>query len=211
LHDETLQALGNLRLVLSSARRSHDPGALAEAVDQALEQLGVDITSLRSLITDLRPGALDQLGLEPALLALVERVRRTGLEVECQIELAGEHDRHSDRLVPELEVGVYRIVQEALTNVVKHGGAGNARLQVIERDRQVSVLVSDDGQGFDPTARAAGFGLMGMRERSELLSAHLSVQSAVGTGTVIRLTCPAAHRLAEPGVSQAPASLDAIG
>jgi signal transduction histidine kinase len=211
LHDETLQALGNLRLVLSSARRSHDPGALAEAVDQALEQLGVDITSLRSLITDLRPGALDQLGLEPALLALVERVRRTGLEVECQIELAGEHDRHSDRLVPELEVGVYRIVQEALTNAVKHGGAGNARLQVIERDRQVSVLVSDDGQGFDPTARAAGFGLMGMRERSELLSAHLSVQSAVGTGTVIRLTCPAAHRLAEPGVSQAPASLDAIG
>jgi signal transduction histidine kinase len=211
LHDETLQALGNLRLVLSSARRSRDPGALAGAVDQALEQLEVDITSLRSLITELRPAALDQLGLEPALLALVDRVRRTGLDVECEIELAFDHDRHRERLVPELETGVYRVVQEALTNAVKHAGAGRARLEVLERDQQIRVLVSDDGQGFDSSATTAGFGLMGMRERSELFGARLSVQSAVGEGTVISFTCPAAHRRRGPDVSEAPPSLDATG
>jgi signal transduction histidine kinase len=194
LHDETLQALGTLRLVLSGARRSEDPAVIAGAMDQALEQLEVDITSLRALITELRPAALDQLGLEPALLALADRVRRAGLDVECQIELAHERGLVSERLVDELEVGVYRILQEALTNAVKHGAATHARMQVVERDDRVSVLVRDDGTGFDPLARTAGFGLMGMQERSNLLGGRLSVDSSPGGGTTVSATFAVARR-----------------
>jgi signal transduction histidine kinase len=206
LHDETLQALGTLRLVLSGARRSDDPGVMARAVDQAVEQLEVDITSLRALITELRPAALDQLGLEPALLALADRVRRAGLEVDCQVELAYDGGQASERLVNELEVGVYRIVQEALSNAVKHGAAAHARVEVLERDDRVSVLVSDDGRGFHPSAPTAGFGLMGMRERSELLGGRLSVDSTPAGGTTVSATFPMMRRYREsdpPGSSLA--------
>jgi signal transduction histidine kinase len=198
LHDETLQALGTLRLVLSGARRSDDPAVMAGAVDQALEQLEVDITSLRALITELRPAALDQLGLEPALLALAERVMRTGLEVDCHVELAYDRGQASERLVDELEVGVYRIVQEALANAVKHGAAEHARVEVVERDERVSVIVSDDGQGFDPSARSAGFGLMGMRERSDLLGGQLTVDSTPAGGTTVSATFVTARRHSQP-------------
>jgi signal transduction histidine kinase len=204
LHDETLQALGTLRLVLSSARRSEDPAVMAGAVDQVLEQLEVDITSLRALITELRPAALDQLGLEPALLALADRVRRAGLEVECQVELADERGRASERYTAELEVGIYRIVQEALTNAVKHGAAAHARVQVLERNDHVSVLISDDGQGFDPAMRSAGFGLVGMQERSDLLGGRLSVDSSAGDGTTVSATFAVARRPRESVRSASP-------
>jgi signal transduction histidine kinase len=197
LHDETLQALGTLRLVLSGARRSDDPAVMARAVDQAVEQLEVDITSLRALITELRPAALDQLGLEPALLALADRVRRAGVEVDCQVELASGGGQASRRLVDELEVGVYRIVQEALSNAVKHGEAAHARVQVLERDDRVSVLISDDGRGFHPSAPTTGFGLMGMRERSDLLGGRLSVDSTPAGGTTVTASFPMARRNGE--------------
>lgn len=204
LHDETLQALGTLRLVLSGARRSDDPAVLAGAVDQAVEQLEVDITSLRALITELRPAALDQLGLEPALLALADRVRRAGLDVDCRVDLAYEQGRASERYTDELEVGAYRIVQEALANAVKHGRAGHVRVEVVERDERVNVLVSDDGQGFDPAVRTAGFGLLGMGERSDLLGGQLSVESAPGAGTTITVTLPARRRQRALGLAPTP-------
>jgi signal transduction histidine kinase len=206
LHDETLQALGTLRLVLSGARRSDDPAVMARAVGQAVEQLEVDITSLRALITELRPAALDQLGLEPALLALADRVRRAGLEVDCQVELAYDGGQASERLVNELEVAVYRIVQEALSNAVKHGAAAHARVQVLERDDRLSVLVSDDGRGFHPSAPTVGFGLIGMRERSELLGGRLAVDSTPAGGTTVSATFPTTQRFREsdpPGSSLA--------
>jgi len=189
-----LQALGTLRLVLSGARRSDDPVVMARAVDQAVQQLEVDITSLRSLITELRPAALDQLGLEPALLGLADRIRRAGVEVDCRVELAGGGGLVGGRLVDELEVGVYRIVQEALSNAVKHGEAGHARVEVCERDGRVRVLVSDDGRGFHLADPTAGFGLMGMRERSELLGGRLSVDSSPGHGTTVSVSFAVARR-----------------
>ncbi len=128
LHDETLQALGNIRLVLSSAARSGSAEQMSNGIRQALEQLEVDITGLRALITELRPAALDQLGLEPALEALFDRVRRTGLEVDGEIELAYEIGVNDDRLDGDLETAIYRIVQEALTNAVRHGSAHHAEI-----------------------------------------------------------------------------------
>jgi signal transduction histidine kinase len=194
LHDETLQAMGNLRLTLSGARRSGDPAGLANAVERAVQQLESDITTLRALITELRPAALDELGLEPAVLALIDRVRRGGLDVDANVELAYDHGDGTARLAAELETGVYRIVQESLTNAVKHGGATRASVEVLEDDEQVTVTVRDDGSGFKTAASTDGFGLTGMRERAKLLGGELSVRSAPGEGTTISVAVPATHR-----------------
>ena len=194
LHDETLQALGSLRLTLSSSRRSGDTAVLAAAVEQALEQLDLDITTLRALITELRPAALDQLGLEPALQALIDRAGRGGVEVTCDVSLAYERGDAPDRFAAELETGVYRIVQEALTNAAKHGEATRVAVSVIEDGGQVHVTVRDDGRGFDTGQTTAGFGLAGMRERVELLSGDLSLISAEGRGTTVTAVLPVIRR-----------------
>jgi len=207
LHDETLQALGNLRLVLSGARRRGEPEAMSAAIAQALEQLDFDITTLRALITELRPAALDQLGLEPALMALVDRVRRGGLDVDAHVELESERGALSARLAPELETAVYRIVQEALTNAVKHGGASRASVEVLEADGAVAITVRDDGSGFDPQAATEGFGVAGMRERADILRGDLSVQSAPGAGTTVTVTLPAERRVLD-GSETVPVAAD---
>jgi signal transduction histidine kinase len=206
LHDETLQALGSLRLTLSGARRSGDPEVMAAVLEQALEQLDLDITTLRALITELRPAALDQLGLEPALLALIDRTRRGGLEVDAKVVLSYENGEASERHTPDLETGVYRIVQEALTNAGKHGAAQRATVSVTDQEEQVHVTVRDDGRGFDPTAVTAGFGLTGMRERVEILGGELAVSSVVGEGSTVTATLPIARRQAS-AVPAAPPSM----
>ncbi len=210
LHDETLQALGSLRLMLSTAGRSGSADAMRAAIARSLTQLESDIATLRSLITELRPAALDQLGLEPALLALVDRVRSSGLELDVDVELAFEHGRADQRLTPELETAVYRIVQEALTNAIKHGGASRAVLEVRDDQEFVELSVRDDGSGFDPAGATGGFGMLGMRERATLLDASLEIDSAPGAGTTVRSRFPVKRRRPEPpSVGSAPeAELD---
>jgi signal transduction histidine kinase len=193
LHDETLQALGGLRLLLAGALRG-DEAVKDAAIGQAMTQLESDIATLRALITELRPAALDQLGLEPALQALIDRVRVGGLDVDVQIELDGEPGRVHERLTSDLETGIYRIVQEALTNAVKHGGAHRAVVEVTEVGGQVSVTVRDDGVGFDPATATTGFGLIGMRERAELLNGTIDTDSVPGRGTTIRVLLPVSRR-----------------
>jgi signal transduction histidine kinase len=202
LHDETLQALGSLRLVLSAAARSGDLEALKRATAQSLKQLESDIATLRGLITELRPAALDQLGLEPAVLALVDRFCSGGLDVDAHVELALDGDSEKDRLETELETGIYRTVQEALTNAVKHGHARRAAVELVGDEQTVHVSVRDDGVGFDLTADTDGFGLLGMRERVELLGGEITIESAPGEGTQIAASLPAVRRgRASPEVS----------
>jgi signal transduction histidine kinase len=197
LHDDTLQALGNLRLMLSGAQRTGDRATMSGAIGQALEQLEVDIATLRALITELRPAALDQLGLEPALVALVDRVSTADLQVDANVDLALEGNRATSRLMPELETGVYRIVQEALSNAIKHGQATRAMVEVIEDDHTVRVTVRDNGEGFDQTVTTSGFGLLGMRERAELLAGEITIESAPGEGATITAVLPV-HRRPKP-------------
>ncbi len=163
---------------------------MASAIGRALDQLENDIAGLRALITELRPAALDALGLEPALGALVDRVRATGLEVDDNIELAFEHGRADERLDGELETGVYRIAQELLTNAVKHGEATRISVEVLEDDCRIAIMVRDDGSGFDPAADTKGFGLLGIRERVELLQGELEISSAHGQGTTVTAVLP---------------------
>jgi signal transduction histidine kinase len=198
LHDETLQSMSALRIGLSAAARSDRPDALGQAVRQAVDQLEEAIANLRALITDLRPAALDELGVQAALEGLAERTARTGMQVEVSIELAYEQGRESTRHTPELETAVYRIVQEALTNAAKHGNAERATVEVREQDGTLHLTVSDDGQGFDPQQDTDGFGLLGMHERIELLAGELEIDSAPGRGAVLTAKFPALRRASEP-------------
>jgi signal transduction histidine kinase len=197
LHDETLQALGNLRLMLSAGRRGDDPERLRRAVDEALEQLGVDISSLRALIAELRPAALDQLGLEAALTALMDRTRQTGIEVAERIDLSHERGEASSRLLAEQETAIYRIVQEALTNIAKHARASRVQVEVVEDRSVIRIVVADDGVGFEPTTWSGGFGLEGIRERVELLDGELRIVSAPEEGTELTVTLIPRHQPAE--------------
>ena len=194
LHDETLQSLAALRLSLSMAYRRGGPEVLEEAVVQAIDNLDEGITSLRGLVTDLRPAALDELGLQAAVAALCERASRHGLEVDSSIELAFEQGRERTRHIPELESAMYRIIQEALTNATKHGHATRAVIEAREDESTVELSIRDDGQGFDPASRTAGFGLLGMRERAGLLHGAVHIESSPGEGTTVSASFPAQRR-----------------
>jgi signal transduction histidine kinase len=197
LHDETLQELGGLRVLLSAARRSKDPERLDEALGQALDLVTGGIANLRALIADLRPAALDDIGTGAALSGLVERVRATsGLLIELTVDLSFEAGRVPSRHVPELEEAIYRIVQEALTNAIKHANAQRVWIDVREADGAVAIVVGDDGQGFDPDVAATGFGLVGMRERAMLAKGTLEVRSAADTGTVVEVSLPVRETIA---------------
>ncbi len=190
LHDETLQSLSALRVGLSTAKRSGRPELLEQAVTTAIDHLEEGITNLRALITELRPASLDELGAAAAILALCERAERQGIDVDVNIDLAYEQGREPARHIPEVETAMYRIVQEALTNAAKHGGAKRAVVEVREDKTNVCVSVRDDGAGFDPSAHAEGFGLLGMHERVQLLDGTLEVDSALGRGTTISASFP---------------------
>src|SRR5918995_39267 len=197
LHDETLQELAGLKVLLSGARRTEDVERSRTAIDQALEIIGHGIANLRALITDLRPASLDELGTEPALSALVTRFRaQTGLDVDLDVDLAYEQGRQPDRHAPELELVIYRFVQEALTNVAKHAQAEAIHVRVVEDDAERAVLVEvhDDGRGFNPGDASEGFGLLGMRERVAAVGGSVAVESSPGEGTRLCARLPVARR-----------------
>jgi signal transduction histidine kinase len=215
IHDESIQGIGALRLQLANARDLDDKEALSKAVDAALEGLGTEIDGLRHLITELRPAALDDLGLAAALEALARRAQAIdGLEVKTEIALGGGPDGADDggrRLDAELESTIYRVVQEALTNVSRHAQATRAVISVTESDGVVTASVTDDGRGLPETSRLGprgdglegGFGMSGMRERAELVGGELEWARAPERGTIMSLTVPLAGR---PAATSNPAS-----
>jgi len=186
LHDETLQGLGGLRLLLSSAARSEDPARAREAMREAIGHIEQEIENLRAIITELRPAALDELGLTTALEALFDRHReQSGLIVDGAIELDGSQGALDD----ELETAIYRLVQEALTNVIKHARAERVGICIRRGDGRIAIEVADDGQGFDTGGVSSGFGLAGMRERVMLAGGTLSIESGEA-GTALSMTLP---------------------
>ncbi|MCW3014637.1 MAG: sensor histidine kinase [Solirubrobacterales bacterium] len=186
LHDETLQGLGATKLALSAALRG-DPAAARRQIEGAVAQLEREIGALRGIIADLRPPALDELGLEPALRTLAERVGAShGLALDLNLEL-GER-----RLDPDIETIAYRVAQEALTNVTKHAAATGVRLELRATASALELSVRDDGCGFaEPAAeRSGGYGITGMRERAEIGGGRLRVEGGVGGGTTVALMLP---------------------
>jgi signal transduction histidine kinase len=186
LHDETLQGLTGVRMVLSAARARDDLEALRRAVDAADSHLGGEMRNLRDLIAELRPAALDDLGLGPAIESLAKRQAAIGgFTVDLQLGLNSGH-----RLPQDTETAIYRIAQEALSNAVKHADANRVRLRVDQRADQVELAVQDDGRGFHPLGAGEGFGLTGMRERAVLAGGQLSVTSEDGGPTCVTAVLP---------------------
>jgi len=191
LHDDALQGLAAIRINLATALRSKDeerPARIERAAEETLERLEDQINELNRLINDLRPAALERLGLAGALQALAEESGARGdLAVETTIEIGEEPSGDEERLV-------YRLVQESLTNVVKHASASRVEVSAREAAGRIEIAVRDDGEGFDPAAATGGRGLTGMRERIELLGGRIDVSSEPGKGTEISASVPLQER-----------------
>jgi signal transduction histidine kinase len=182
LHDETGQALTSILLGLKPLEQS----AEAEAVGAVRELVVSTLQNVRRLAVELRPSALDDFGLVPAVERLSETFReQSGLEVDLAAHLGEE------RLLPEAETTLYRVIQEALTNVVKHAGASRVSILLQRKRGAVVAVVEDDGSGFDPdVTREDALGLAGMRERLALVGGKLQVESSPGRGTTIAAEVP---------------------
>jgi signal transduction histidine kinase len=188
LHDETLQIFGGLRVLLSGVLRRGERDRYEAAIREAVEGIEQGIDGLRAIISDLRPTALDDLGLKAALETLIERARRSGLAITAELRLP-EDRRKGGELGSELETAVYRIVQELLTNVIKHARAEAVRVRVRASEASVDIEVQDDGVGFDVAERTDGFGLAGLRERVYLLGGAVAINSGAD-GTLVRASLP---------------------
>jgi signal transduction histidine kinase len=191
LHDDSLQELAAVKLRIGALARTK-PEDIPAAVEQAMEHVDASIKAMRSLITDMRPAALDQLGVGAALETLVERAAAlSGIEIRLDVDLRYETGQHAERLAPSVETIVYRVVQEALTNMAKHADASAASVTVVERDGVVALAITDNGRGFSTEAATEGFGLIGMRERIRLAGGGHDIETAPGKGTTVHAWIPA--------------------
>lgn len=185
LHDEVGQTLTAVLLQLSRLRQRL-PVALSGELDEAQEAARASLEDVRRIATELRPEALRDLGLASALAALGDGFgRRTGLRVDRQIQTP------MPQLSSEAELAVYRIAQEALTNVARHAGSDTAMLTVEADTAQLTLTVRDHGRGLPNGYATDGNGMRGMQERAGLIGACLRIQTPTdGTGTVLRLELP---------------------
>ena len=189
LHDEAGQYLTAAHISLAEAGRELGPAA-RERLQEARGHLDRVEEELRRLARELHPRVLDDLGLVDAVGSLAEGVRRRqGIEVSLEATLSG-------RLAPTVETTIYRLVQEALTNVRRHASASRVRILLTHEADAVRCEIEDNGVGFDPgapsaSAAAGGLGLRGMRDRVEALGGTLSIRSAPGDGTLLGITIPA--------------------
>jgi len=186
LHDETGQALTSILLGLKSLEQALDSDEGREGVASLRDLVVSTLQDVRRLAVELRPSALDDFGLAPALERLVDTYgRQAAVPVHLEITLG------DDRLPAEVETTLYRMVQEALTNVAKHADATSISILLTRTASSVRLVVEDDGAGFEPGgARDGGLGLPGMRERVALLDGRLRVESAHGKGTTLVAEVP---------------------
>jgi signal transduction histidine kinase len=186
LHDETGQALTSILLGLKALEERMADSASRAAAEELRELVVSTLQDVRRLAVELRPSALDDFGLVAALERLTASfTEQTGISVDFQTALADM------RLPEEVETALYRIVQESLTNVVKHARARRVSILLARKGGTVKAVVEDDGRGFDPAAQTCdGYGLVGMRERLALLGGRLEVESGRDAGTTIAAEVP---------------------
>jgi signal transduction histidine kinase len=187
LHDDALQGLAAVRITLATALQGQGEGRgerIEKAARETVDRLEDQINELGRLIDDLRPAILERLGLAAAIEAMAEEYAARGdLKIEVKVEIAVKLSAEEERVV-------YRLVQEALNNVVKHAAAGSARVSARLVGDRVQIAVEDDGRGFDQDSVPAGRGLIGMRERVEMLGGEIGVDSEPDGGTRLSATVP---------------------
>jgi signal transduction histidine kinase len=186
LHDETGQALTSMLLGLRAVEEAASTDERDRAAAELRELVVTTLQDVRRLAVELRPRALDDFGLVAALERLGETFTdQMGIEVDIESRL-GEQ-----RLPPEIETALYRITQEAMTNIVKHARASRVSIVLVRKPHSAAAVIEDDGVGFDPAAtRDGGIGLIGMRERVELLDGRLDIESSRGAGTTLVAEVP---------------------
>lgn len=187
LHDDTAQSLAALMLRLRVARGQDDPETRARTLDELREELGHALERIRRFARGLRPPALDELGLVPALESHVRSLAEAS-HIPVRVD-AGPVD---GVLTPQAELALYRIAQEALSNAIRHAEASSVQVRIRRRDHEVVLTVSDDGKGFDLQAardgERPGLGLFGMEERAAYLGGHVEIRSRPGHGTEVQAT-----------------------
>jgi signal transduction histidine kinase len=186
LHDETGQALTSILLGLRAVEESGTPDEMSTAASHLRELVVGTLQDVRRLAVQLRPKALDDFGLVAAVERLVQTFSEaTAIRVDVEAQLGDK------RLPAEVETTLYRIVQEALTNIVKHAGASRVSILLVRSSGSATVVIEDDGQGFDPAKlREDGMGIIGMRERVELHEGRLTVESTPGSGATLVAEVP---------------------
>jgi two-component system, NarL family, sensor histidine kinase UhpB len=182
LHDEANQALTGVLLRLqASAERA--PADLRAELHETQGVATQAMEELLRLARELRPAALDDLGLAAALRTLVtEFGRRASLDAAFTLEPGA-----LDGLDEDAQIVVYRVVQEGLSNIARHSGAGRVHVSAVREDGATVVRIDDDGHGFDPHTAGGGVGLVGMRERAVLAGGSVAVRSVPGEGTLVEL------------------------
>ena len=188
LHDDTAQRLAAMLVRLRIAIREEEEGARNRMLEEIREDVLDTAESVRRIARGLRPPVLDEVGVVAAIRSHVEALRKAyGFEIEV------EADEPERRLSADAELALYRIVQEALANVVRHAGAERARVRLGAADGHVIATVEDDGRGFrleETTAPPSGLGLVGMRERARNAGGRLEIDSEPGQGTRVRVELP---------------------
>lgn len=192
LHDETSQSLAALTVALDTAAMSPHSEAEMEAKLSSMKTMAVKLLDgVRQMIFDLRPTVLDDLGLLSAIRWYAKE-RLSPLGVKVRVEMSGTERR----LPSQIEIALFRVVQEAVTNIAKHAEAENVVLSVDFTDYGIIIEVEDDGKGFDAQAldrttdKGTGLGLLGMKERVALLEGNLSIDSEPGSGTRVKIEVP---------------------
>ncbi len=192
LHDETSQSLTSLMLGLRSVETASTPAELQQRSALLRERLVAALDSVHQMARRLRPLALDDLGLPAALTRFVQETSaQTGQDIDLDVDGLG-----SARLPSDVETAVYRILQEAVANAIRHGRPSQVSVVVEKQDGWVIAMVEDDGAGFDPQSitRTTRLGIYGMRERAHLVGGSLTLESAPGRGTTIYLRIPCGVR-----------------
>jgi signal transduction histidine kinase len=193
LHDDSAQTLAAALMTLKTAEDALPAAShgARQAMDRSRSQLEVALREIRKAIVDLRPSALDDLGLATAVRTYAnEHLRPLGIKVA--FEISGDEQRATGAAA----TAIFRIVQEAVNNVARHSGARKARITLEFGASAVVTVVEDDGSGFDPEdfrqpqENGRGLGLLGMRERAELFGGDVEIASGAGQGTSVRVRVP---------------------
>ncbi len=194
LHDDTAQAITSILVRLRLLEHSSEDPEVLENVKELRELTSGALDSVRRMAMDLRPASLDDLGLLPALQSYAEQFSNgTQIAVSMEVEGLGR------RLPRDVELVLYRVFQEALTNISKHASATTALVQIKRKGGEVTLVIEDDGDGFDPgqlsPTQGSGLGLFGMRERLTLVGGVVEVESEKGKGTRIVARVPLSKKL----------------
>jgi len=194
LHDDTAQRLAALLVRLRVARGTADLEKRERFLDELHGEILETADAVRRIARGLRPPSLDEIGFEAAIRALARSIRETH---DLPVEIDTAPGMVETRLRPDVELALYRIVQEALSNVVRHADATRVRIQLERDDERMVLTIEDDGHGFEMERQAdpghRGLGLLGMAERARYLGGRVDIESASGAGTRVTVEVPRAR------------------